>query len=508
MDFTLTPKPVFTASEALAICSEQPVDLDFTLPDYCADVEKIFKCTVTPEVFSANLSGGQLSIEGATFLRILYCSSDKKTLRCAEQSIPFSSVYNLSTESDQYSVSVKAETNYVNCKAVSPRRLMIHGAFSLYAKVCEKKATNLYLPPVSNELQTDMKKATVSELLSLQSEVFAVSESVTPDGKSPINTVLRTDVKAVLTDATATGNRLIVKGELSFSMLYSSEQSAELPVQFTYVFPFVHNMQCSDADTSDIREIDLSLLSYDYKLKSDIASENPVVLLEAKLSVSVACRKETEVAYISDAYSTSCETQIEHTPVTLETAVLPKITNHMCKSSISLGDNQISRIIDLFCDSVAVKPMVSDRLILSGKANLCILGLNSQSELVYLERSIDIKSDEPLGMLYSACSDYSAMVKSLSYRLTDDNTMELRAEVLILTKLLKNESVMAVTSVENAGECISRENCALTLYFADSQEKVWDIAKRYKTNRDALCRENNLTTDTLDDKMLLLIPNA
>ena len=508
MDFTLTPEPVYSAADALSVSSEQPVDLDFTLPDYCADVEKIFKCTVTPEIYSTNSGGGQLTVEGASIVRVLYCSTDKKSLKCAEQTLPFSASFNLSPDLSDFVVSVKAKTEYVNCKAVSPRRLMIHGAVSLKVRACEKKSSNLYLPPELAELQTDLRKTKVSELMSLQSEVFSVAESISVGSKSPVVTVLRSEVKAMLTDASAVGNRLLLKGELTLCMLYATEHDSSIPEQFTYVFPFVHNMECAGVDESSVREIDLSLLSHDIKLKSDITSENPLVILEAKLCASVACRKETEVTYISDAYSTTCDTELEFTPVTLETAVLPKISTVMSKSTLSLGESKISRVIDIFCDNVAVKPYVSEKLKLSGKANFCILALDENSELTYIERTVDVENEEPLGDTYTSCSDVTSMIKSVSYRLADNNTMELRAELLILSKLVKTENVQAVASITDCGKIEEDDTCALTLYFAESGENVWDIAKRYRTDKKALCIENNLTDKDLTEKMLLLIPKV
>lgn len=38
---------------------ECPVDTEYTLPDYCADIQKILKCIVTPEVTSVSAAGGQ-----------------------------------------------------------------------------------------------------------------------------------------------------------------------------------------------------------------------------------------------------------------------------------------------------------------------------------------------------------------------------------------------------------------------------------------------------------------
>ena len=506
MDFTLTPKHVYTADEAICATHEQPVDLDFTLPDYCEDVEKILKCTVNPEIYSTNLSGGQLSVEGSSVIRILYSSKDKKILRCAEQSIPFQSTFNISTDSDEFATYVKAETQYANCKAVSKRRLMVHGAVIIKVKVKQKKASKLYLPDESKELQTLMKTTKISELTSLQSEAFSVNESIMTDNNIPVSTILRTELNSILSDVTAIGNRMIIKGELTFSMLYSSEQHSDVPQQFTYVFPFTHNMQCPEGEKAHVKEIDLSVMSYDYKLKSDITTDSPVVVLDAKLCATVACRVEKEVSYISDAYSTTSDTTLEYTKLKVDTDVHPKISSFMCKSLVNVSDASISRILDIFCDSVTVTPTVTDKLRLTGKANFCILALDENSELVYLERSIDIDNEEPLSMLYTGFSDVSSMVKSISFRLTDAESLELRAEILVYIKLLKTDNILAVSKIIDSGVSVRDESCALTLYFAESDESVWDIAKRYKTDRNALIKENDITGDRLPEKMLLLIP--
>ena len=508
MDFTLTPEPVFSVTDAQSLTSEQPLDLDFTLPDYCSDVEKIFKCTVTPEIFSVNTVGGQITVEGASFVRVLYCSEDKKHLRCAEQNVPFSVVKNLSTDSDDFVVNVSAATDYVNCKAVSKRRLMIHGAVSVSVRVVEKKCDNLYVPSSNNELQTQMSKRKVSELTSLHNEIVSISESIPIDSKIPVNTVLRTDIKSNLTDATAIGNRLLLKGEVTFSMLYKGDDKSDVPQQFTYVFPFVHNMECTNADAATIRETDLNLMSYDYKLKSDIIGDSPVLVLDVKYSLTVACRKETEVMFISDAYCTTCETEAEYTQLTLDTEVLPKFSTLMCKASVNLGDISISRIIDIFCDSVSVKAEVSAELLLSGKANFCILCTDDNGELQYLERSVEISGKEALSGKFTICSDITSMIKSLSFRLGDGNNLELRAELYVLTKLKKRENIRFVSALRDTGELRNTDNCALTLYYADSEESVWEIAKRYKTDKNRLLRENKLSEDILEDKMLLLIPKA
>ena len=99
-------------------------------------------------------------------------------------------------------------------------------------------------------------------------------------------------------------------------------------------------------------------------------------------------------------------------------------------------------------------------------------------------------------------------MKSISYRLADAENLELRAEILVFSKLINTENLQAVAEIIDSGKRQNNESCALTLYFAEAEESVWEIAKRYRTDRDALLKENGISEDILTDKMLLLIPEA
>ena len=49
---------------------------------------------------------------------------------------------------------------------------------------------------------------------------------------------------------------------------------------------------------------------------------------------------------------------------------------------------------------------------------------------------------------------------------------------------------------------------ALTIYFAQAGESVWDIACRYNTTADAVLTQNALSGDTLTENRKLLIPRV
>ena len=113
--------------------AEQLADVDLTLPDYCPDIEKILKCTLIPKIQTKSLSGGQLQVDGFCVVNVLYVESEKKTIRCCEQTVNFSQSFSLRETPENYVILTGTKPEYINCRALSPRRLVMHGAFSLYA---------------------------------------------------------------------------------------------------------------------------------------------------------------------------------------------------------------------------------------------------------------------------------------------------------------------------------------------------------------------------------------
>ena len=52
-----------------------------------------------------------------------------------------------------------------------------------------------------------------------------------------------------------------------------------------------------------------------------------------------------------------------------------------------------------------------------------------------------------------------------------------------------------------------KNDWALTVYFCDGGEHLWDIAEKYNTTVDKIKEENELTQETVADKTILMIPN-
>lgn len=61
MEFNQENRSFCTPSAVLDTVAEQLADVDLTLPDYCPDIEKILKCTLTPKNSEQNPFGRSAS---------------------------------------------------------------------------------------------------------------------------------------------------------------------------------------------------------------------------------------------------------------------------------------------------------------------------------------------------------------------------------------------------------------------------------------------------------------
>ena len=183
--------------------AEQPIDLDFSLPDYCPDIQKILKCQIYPTITEQTISD-RLDVEGEVLVKLLYLDSGKKAVRCCEYASPFSTSIALKKAPENPSSVVtylNTKVDYVNCRAVSPRKLDIHGAFSIQARAVSTVMQSIVSSIEEEDIQQKVSKVTLSRVSSMTQQSFTVNEVLElGQGKPEAEAIVRTDASALVED--------------------------------------------------------------------------------------------------------------------------------------------------------------------------------------------------------------------------------------------------------------------------------------------------------------------
>lgn len=514
MNYDVSKKTIAVSNLAFDGCQELPIDLDFNLPDYCPDIQRILKCGVKPNITISNISGDRLNIEGIAAIRILYIDSEKKALRCCENSTPFSTSIDLKTSPENAVAEVKIKIGYVNCRPVSPRKIDLHGAFSLCAKIHDKNNIEVISEVSGDDIEQKNKEITVSSLLGLGGQQFTINESLDLGNNKPApEIILRSDANINITACKAYSNKVEVRGEAFVKILYISDIDSSQTETAEYSIPFIQTVDVPGVTEDSKCVATAKLLSFNEQITSDTNDENLVTNLitaEIKGALTVKAFEDKEIEIVTDAYSTMFD--VENTSEIIKTHMLSEIINEefLHKQAIELPDTRASKIIDVWGDITSLKGIYKDNQIkFSGKIDFSILGLDDENMPFYSERTVEFehfKEFEP----YSDETEINctAQISGVNFKLSGNNKIDLKVDIKLNASVFactKNNMITNV-STDETHPSAKDENSALTIYYADPGESIWNIARKYYTKVSAIMDENELSSDVIEQHKMILIP--
>lgn len=510
MDYSVNKEELSIGETIFDECQEQPVDLDFSLPDYCPDIQRILKCQVYPRITMRNISGDRLEVEGTACVKLLYLDENKQKVRSCEHSSPFSSSFNLRGTPQNPVVFTKARVDYINCRALSPRKLDIHGAFSICAKVISKSKQDIVCDIPEKGIQQKKKDIQVSRVISTAQQMFSVNEVLEiGQGKPEAESIIRTDVTAVVQDYKTVANKLILKGEALIKVLYVGNlEEGELETM-EYSIPVSQIVDADGVDETSTCDAKMDVLGYEVQIRTDSAGDDSLLAMDIKMAASVVAYADADIQIVTDAYSTQFDLDLEYKNMEFDHVLEFVKESYINKNTVDVG-NSITRVIDVWNEISSINAQEENgQLLFKGKFNACILAVSSEGEPLYTEKMIDFEyARDWAGKPTGVTCDASMTVVSLSYRITGSNGIEIRAELGLTAAIHHPQTHRAICYVcadENKPK--PKDNAAsLIIYYADAGENIWDIARHYCTSVEAIQSENELDDDTIASRSMLLIP--
>lgn len=511
MDYPIKTDSIFVSKTIFEEYSEQTVDADFALPDYCPDIQKILKCQIEPHIESKNVVGDRIEIEGISIVRIIYIDAIKMSVRCTEQSYPFSISNNLK-DTPQYAViQTDIKVNYLNCRALSPRRLNIHGAFNVGVKVIDKCEIQTCTNILGEDVQQKKLSIDYSYLQGISQQQFSIAETLeTGQNRPAIQSVIRSDIRAVCGDCKPIANKIMYKGDLLVKLMYLSDLDSGKVETMEYTIPFSQVIDIIGANEKSLCAVRTDIMNHSVTLKTEIGFDDPLPVLSAKLCVTAFAYEERDTTVITDCYSTKYFINPTYSSYSLPMLKSNVKENIIDKATVDFTDTSLSRVVDVWCEKGNVVCNTDNgKITLNGKYNVCILAVDTSDNVIYTERTTEYSQNLSGIEPPEKCSSYvTPECISVGFRFSSEKRVEVRTELLITGEIYEMTSLNAVSSAK-ADEDKARnrdDSSSLILYFAEEGEDVWNIAGSYCTSVTQVRRENDLTEDILPTKKMLMIP--
>lgn len=488
---------------------EQNIDADMILPDYYLPISKILKCKATPRVSSVGINGQTLSLDGDVTVCVIYVSSEN-TVCGFEQSIPFSRSFEIEEDAEGSVGDCIVKCEYINCRAINERKLDVRGAVAIEAKVIKKDSKQALTDLEGGNIVLKRCFAPATTPVSSAEKSLLIEEDMElGNGQPMIANIIRYDAKAVNKECRIISGKVVVKGEMNVSVLYSAEGVLK-PQIFNGTIPYSQIIDIENVGENCECACRVCVAQLEVKPRTSATGESKKISLFAKLRFNASVSCENDLQVITDAYSTKYEADIIRTDIEFEKLKNNVSDSLIIKKKIEIGVSDIVAVNDIWCDSdIAFSKLQDGELIIGGNVGISMLLSNADEAPIYKETQTDFEyrcKADGLGERIR-CDCFSAVTK-ISYNISNSSCVEVTLQLSVSADVYNISKIPVITeiTVDKDKTKESLTDNALMIYFADSGEKIWDIARKYNSSPEEICEINSIEGEKLLAGKTLLIP--
>lgn len=505
MGTNIGKQPVFIHELLLEAELEQPVECDVLLPDYCEDIQKILKCTMEPVVTRQEAAAQRLELEGICLITVYYRSAAGHLCR-SEYKVPFSRTAELRAAAESPALWVQGVCSYINCRAVSSRRLDIRGAATLRVSVGSTREEQAICSAEGMGLQLRSTAHPATRILLETCRSLSLSEELElPESKEAPTAILRVGANARLLDTKVLAGKVVLRGEAMVSFLYRGESGRCETMELTLPISQIVDAEGVDEGCRCFARLAVGQAAVE---RCDRPGEERRLNISLSLEAHLRVHRDYQAQCGSDCYSTRYECGC-----TTRRGCLLELAQTVDRTFLYRGRMElpegVNSITDLWCRVAdwRVKQEAGD-LAVCGKLCIALFGCREGEPLEYYEKAVDF--EERVAQTGDGQVLFRPTLRAVgqSYSLGAEGGIEVRCEVALSGCLYRctSQPMICEITVDETKPRQSAVGQGLYLCRAEAGEELWDIARRYNTSVDCIREENQLSAGSLEQSALLLVP--
>lgn len=477
---------------------EQTIEHEYQLPDYYPSIFKLLKCFIEPHICACRTSGEQLVVDGVVVAKMLYADEEGGGIHSIIQKLPFSKTLELKGPIENPTVDCKVSTDYINCRIISSRKIDIRGSLTIWIKVQTQDEEVFLKDAEGSGIQLNKHIIPVCGDKIWANRQFSVSEQF--EVKNQIEEILETNFIITVDSCKLISNKAIIKGNGNLTVIYRNqdgniqEYKNNVPISQIIDMPSVDEDYISNADF-DVTSVDATL-----------TQEGSVLNINADVTVNCIATLLRDISIISDGYSTEFEIK-----TTVKEVSTPATVAFINENLISEQTFDVKELKEIYCIKSNISDLVGTKTLSgikwSAKMELSLMGMDSEGDKKIIDHSIPIEftTDAKID-----CNnpEISAKVKisSCDYSF-NDGKVELKANINLNGIINCIQTFKTISDlVLNEEKPHTRTNAALTLYYPETGDSVFNIAKQFLTSPKAIKEANGLESEEITGRTMIMIP--
>lgn len=500
-------------SETLALCgSEVLAETDIILSETYPDILRILQVDGNAVIREKEVSKGRVILRGDIALNIIYVPDPGMSDMPAKSitaTAPFTDVCQASDVLSDMKIHSRAEIVNIECSLINSRKINIKAAVSTEIKAVRQSETEFISGAESEDGSLQILQKEVRALRQEADEDFVITVSdkiEIPSGKPSAADILKITADISGADVRLIAGKAIIKGAVNVGTLYVGRKNLSLEFM-EHEIPFTEILELSGVTEDMDADIDFSVQNIYYE--TDDAEEMRTIGVEITLLANANVTNSESAVILADCYSSESEISVTKRNCEIDYLsglIKPQIN---VRGEIALGGENpfAERVLSVQAKPVLDKVSVNgENVTLQGRLLTDVLYLTNEEEMPLSGARGEIPFDFTAEADGESTSAECAMTLSnLSYTLSED-AVNIRATLSAAIKLIGKEKVSVIEEIK-ISDAEKPFRAPIVIYFVQSGDTLWNIAKKYRTTASKIAAANNMDMEkTLMVGEKLLIP--
>lgn len=494
--------------------SQVTFDEDYNIPDSKPDVGRMIQSKGDVVMDEVRLSDGRAFLRGNLNVDLLYVGEDEGEIYSLSAKLPMEEIINLEGIAGGDKMCLKWEIEDLSLYVIHSRKLNIKAIVTFYAVVDEPTEIRLPISVGDESVSVRKKKVCLMSLHVHKKDTMRVKEDIQLVSNRPnIRELLWHTIEARGIDLRPEDNVVKVKGELAIFVLYAGDDEGN-PLQWMeYSLPFGGEVECPECRDELIPNIEVSMIHQGIEVKPDSDGEERIFQADVVLELDMKMYKEEEHDIVLDVYTPLKECVIHGKKEILDSLLVRNSSKCRLTDRVEVKETQ-GKVLQICHSMGRIKidksAIVEDGILVEGIVLLKVLYIIGNDDMPFysMETMIPFTHVAEARGITKECTYFlQTDMEQLSTTMVDSNELEVKATVGINVLVLNSREEMIIEKVEE--QPLDRNKIqnmpGITVYMTGEGDTMWDIAKRFYTTVDEICRINELEGDEVKPGQPLLL---
>lgn len=508
MDIALENEKYCSLKRTYDTTIEECVEAELSLPEYMPEILRIIRSQAVPKINSFQTVGERVTVDGSCELTMIYEGSDN-CIYTFSQVRSFTRYCENSAFSVAEDVRVKTSLKFVNCRATNTKRAEIKAGIGITVSAYSKIEESILLLGNSQGIEERKQEISAMSLGCKKSKMFSMSDTFNLENETAAFLV-RANAVSVLGEVRKISNKLMIKGETIVEIAFVPNEDKTTIKKVRRILPINQILEFEGMEEHFTGDVTLDVTAVDVIIKNDSQSEGRSLDVAVSINAGITMWEQKDLCVITDAYAINGAINLTYSKMKFYSALDAIRDTYIYKGNIDVSKIGADCVLDAFCEeSEPVLSFGDGTIAVTGSLKVTMLLRDSQGGIVTTEKMLDYRYERKAECtsLETDCVP-SVSVSSFECVLKNKDQIDVKAEMQINCSVFGETELSVVTDICEGEKSEKTINSAITIYFPEFEESLWDIAKRYNTTVESIVLENNLEGDTTGNIKMLFIPSG